>query len=108
MGQFSSPLSTFLKIYFYVHGCSAWLVALYACLVLRKGKEGVRSLGIGVRDGCELSCVCLELYLTPMENNLRPETAEPTLQPTKHSVPKNNQHSYTYSSLYHNDVKIVS
>lgn len=82
--------------------------ALFACLLLRKGKKGVRSLGMGVRVGCELSCACLELYLSLIENKLRPVTAEPSLQPLRLSVPKNNQHSYTYSSLYHNYVKIVS
>lgn len=82
--------------------------ALFACLLLRKGKEGVRSLGMGVRDGCKLSCVCLEVYLSIMENKLRPVAAEPSLQPMRLSVPKNNQHSYTYSSLYNNHIKIVS
>lgn len=87
-----------------------WLqvCALFACLLLRKGKKDVRSLELGVRDGCELSCVCLELYLSLIENKLRPVMAEPSPQPMRLSVPKNSQHSYAYSSLCHNHVKIVS
>jgi hypothetical protein len=50
--------------------------------------EGVRSPGTGVRNNCELSCGCWELYPGPLEEQPVFLTAEPSLQPLNHfSIP---------------------
>ena len=43
--------------------------------------EGIRSLGTGVSDSCELPCGCWELNLGPLKEQLVLLTAEPSLQP---------------------------
>ena len=53
-------LKNFIELFlFYMHG---WFAYMCVC-------EGVRYLGIGVIDSCDLPCGCWELNLGPMKNS---------------------------------------
>jgi hypothetical protein len=52
----------------------------------QRPEKGVRSPEIGVRDGCELICGCLELNLGPLEEEQELLTIEPSFQSTQPSL----------------------
>jgi hypothetical protein len=56
-------------------------LCIYTCPVPSEFRRGVRTLGIGITDGCESLYECWELNLGPLEEQLVLLAAEPPLQP---------------------------
>ena len=63
--------------------CYNLLCALIFCLNVCLC-EGIRSLGTGVTDSCELLCGCWELNLSPLEEQPVLLTVEPFTEPSDH------------------------
>ena len=79
---FSNHLSIFkLRINYFM--CMGICLSVYLCTVRvhcpKRSEEGVRSLGTGVTDGCELPCGCWESNRSSGGTMLL--TAEPSFQP---------------------------
>jgi hypothetical protein len=61
---------SFISFIFLMNGCFACtnVCAAHECLVPRETRRGVRSLGNGITDACEVPCRCLELNPGPLQD----------------------------------------
>lgn len=62
---------------------------VYACPVLQKPEEGLRSSETPAVDGCQLRCGCWELNLDPLQKQQVLLTTEPSPWPLRGHITKN-------------------